>query len=1111
MIRCPIRLSLSFISSHRFTTMAIFPSATLTLPEVLDFRMEHTPDNPMYVYSVEGDAKTATISYLEFGRASHRVARALWPDNAASQRAVAIIGVANTILYQAIVMGMMVAGAVPFPISPRNSPAAVVNLLLSSSCHHAITTKSTAHDLLSKVADELVKNHPDFSLMVEEMPSLQTIYPKLGKERHQDPFMRYFPIQPYSPLDRASIIFHSSGSTGFPKIVKHTYLSLIHWAQFRKLSFFILSGILPMTSNPAAGSELRAHDPPLRISSMGLPPFHTFGINSQLILPLYSGLCVSVYPPTADPASGALPMSPSPASILDHALRTDSNALLTIPAMLQIWAHSPAALAHLQTMALIIYSGGFMPPRLGRVLKAAGVRFRPAYGGTEFGNPTLVKLREGDEEEWAWMEFSDRAHVRWVPQGDGTYECQFLTTDTHSLPVENLLNVRGYATADLWVRHPSKDYLWKLVGRIDDVIVHSSGEKTIPAPMEDVIITSPYIKGVVIFGERHSQPGVLVELVEDLVFESDDEIRVTAWRNKIWWVFLLEPTIEEANEDAPSFSKIYKEMVLFCKPSRPLPRSAGKGNVVRKAALAAYETEIEQLYETVESTTKGENTTPPNSWESPYVLRWLLVQAEDLNSAASISPTRDLFEQGFDSLSATILRRRIAAAFRLSKNYTGSVFEHISHDIVYRHPILANLANVLVKLAADSEHREEFSQIERIAAMVEHYTSPGWNSTNKSESSGRIVVLLTGSTGNLGADILARLVMHDQVELVYAFNRPSRKDESLISRHHKRFEQKGLDHGLLDSGKVLFLEGDTVEDQFGLDNLAYNKILNTVTTVIHAAWRLDFNLSLQSFESNIHGTRNLIEMAQTSRHASSLRFLFTSSLSSVQGWNPARGLVPEELIRDPSVAVGTGYGESKFVAEQLLSSSGLHACSLRINQMSGGSNGVWPITDWFPILVQASLKLGTLPDARGVIAWIPVDTVAKSILQIALSGKSLPPVLNISHPHPIQWSSMIATVRSALIRAKRLEPDALALVPFQRWFKLLENSTDSDLPALKLLNFFQRMSQIEDDGAISDSDFNHMISFDTTKAVDVSSALGTLSYLAPQEIERWVEGWIIYF
>ncbi|KAJ6534650.1 putative aminoadipate reductase [Mycena vulgaris] len=1048
-------------------------TSTLTLPEVLNVRMDDSPDSPMYVYAVEGEENITTISYLEFGRASHRASHALFPENTASQEVIALIGLVDTIVYQAISMGIIVAGSIPFPISPRNSPVAVANLLVTTSCHRILATKSTVHDLLSDVAVELAKNHPGFELTVEEMPSLQAIYPRLGKERPEDPFKRYLPIQPYSPLERVCIIFHSSGSTGLPKAIKHTYISLIHWAQF------------------PAGAELRG-EPYLPISSMALPPFHPFGMNYHLNLPLYSLLRVSVYPPTADPASGALPMAPTPASILDHTHRTNSNTLLTIPAMLQIWAQSPSALAHLKAIGLVMYSGGFLPPRLGGMLKAAGVNFRPAYGGTEFGGPTVVQLREGDEEEWAWMEFSSRARVRWVPQGDGTYECQFLTTDTHSLPVENLPDVRGYATADLWVRHPSKDYLWKLVGRLDDVIVHSTGEKTVPVPMEDVIITNPHIKGAVIFGARHSQSGLLVELVEDV--EIQDDARASEWRNKIW------PTIEEANETAPAFSKLFKEMILFCKPGRPLPRSAGKGNVVRKAALAEYSAEIEQLYDTVESTTRGENITLPDSWEAPDMLRWILVQAEDIIGNTTLSPSRDLFEQGFDSLSATILRRRITAAFHTLSNHS---VEHIPHDIVYHHSSIADLADILARLAYTSELREEISDAECIEVMVERDSTAGWIHSDISEPKAPIVVFLTGSTGNLGADLLAQLVSNDQVAAVYAFNKPSKKNESLVSRHEKQFKAKGLDCALLKSEKIGFFEGDAAENQLGLDNLAYKRIQDNVTIIIHAAWRLDFNLALQSFKSNIHGTTNLIKMAQASRHATSLRFFFTSSVSSLQAWNAKEGLVPEGIIQDPHVAVGTGYGESKFVTEQIVSSSGLHSCSLRIGQMSGSRlAGTWPITNWFPMLVQASLKLGAIPDARGVISWIPVDAVAQSILELILSEKSLPPVLNIVHPHPITWSSMIGTLRTALIRAKGLEPDALQLVSFQHWFNLLENSPDSDLPALMLLDFYRHMAQGDAHMSDTNSEFAGMPSFDTTTP---TFGIGSwIEALTPQEIERWV-------
>jgi thioester reductase-like protein len=155
--------------------------------------------------------------------------------------------------------------------------------------------------------------------------------------------------------------------------------------------------------------------------------------------------------------------------------------------------------------------------------------------------------------------------------------------------------------------------------------------------------------------------------------------------------------------------------------------------------------------------------------------------------------------------------------------------------------------------------------------------------------------------------------------------------------------------------------------------------------IVHGAWRLDFNLTLASFEGNVRGTRNLVDMARSSPHAADIRFLFMSSVSSAQSWDRSNGSYPEETLLDASHAVGSGYGEGKYVTErvrflrfrlrhadidkffQILAQSGLQATSLRIGQVSGGfPNGAWATSDWVPILVKSSIALGALPNAPGV-------------------------------------------------------------------------------------------------------------------------------------------------
>jgi len=56
----------------------------------------------------------------------------------------------------------------------------------------------------------------------------------------------------------------------------------------------------------------------------------------------------------------------------------------------------------------------------------SGVYITPIYGATEFGTPACLFRKGGDEKDWEYLSFSDRANIRWDPQGDGTYEAQFL-------------------------------------------------------------------------------------------------------------------------------------------------------------------------------------------------------------------------------------------------------------------------------------------------------------------------------------------------------------------------------------------------------------------------------------------------------------------------------------------------------------------------------------------------------------------------------------------------------------------------------------------------------------------------------------------------------------
>jgi hypothetical protein len=173
-------------------------------------------------------------------------------------------------------------------------------------------------------------------------------------------------------------------------------------------------------------------------------------------------------------------------------------------------------------------------------------------------------------------------------------------------------------------------------------------------------------------------------------------------------------------------------------------------------------------------------------------------------------------------LSATILRIRIISALQGAGLKAAS---QSSQNIVYNNPTVSKLADFIVDLAhSPNQNCISISHETTMEAMIALY-SEGLDLpiTASSEAPSKTVVLLTGSTGNLGAEILVSLLLNKAVDQVYTINRPSAKI-SISQRHRARFQDKSLDVGLLSSDKLVFLEGETFETKFGLSNDVYSKV-----------------------------------------------------------------------------------------------------------------------------------------------------------------------------------------------------------------------------------------------------------------------------------------------
>ena len=377
------------------------------------------------------------------------------------------------------------------------------------------------------------------------------------------------------------------------------------------------------------------------------------------------------------------------------------------------------------------------------------------------------------------------------------------------------------------------------------------------------------------------------------------------------------------------------------------------------------------------------------------------------------------------SLQSTYIRNAVLHGLRKSKSEAAKL---VSASFVYEYPTIERMATFLSKAVADPNSAQGVDLATRgreLQAVVDKHTEgfpsrPAVNVSAHTSSHGN-VYLLSGTTGGLGSNMLAHLLREPAVGRIYAFNRPS-KSSSSEERQFSAFKQRGLDTSLLSSEKIVYVEGDLSVSGFALDEKLYEEVREVFSAASRAhttsisrsktqshtssimvrqclffwtnltesiiAWKINLNLSLVSFDDSIRGVRALVDFAITSPLARPPHFVFVSSVSVfISACLLSRrqcfllitypdfennGSAAEEMLINPETSVGTGYSESKWVAERILDAAAertaLQPAVVRFGQVCGDGNGTWNETEWFPSLVKSALALGCLPSLDGV-SW----------------------------------------------------------------------------------------------------------------------------------------------
>jgi hypothetical protein len=150
---------------------------------------------------------------------------------------------------------------------------------------------------------------------------------------------------------------------------------------------------------------------------------------------------------------------------------------------------------------------------------------------------------------------------------------------------------------------------------------------------------------------------------------------------------------------------------------------------------------------------------------------------------------------------------------------------NIPQNFIFDHPNINDLARAIHRLIyPDADVELAPSNLQLTRDMIAKYTAdmPPARSRQRVTDQGA-VVLLTGSTGNLGTHILAALLKDDSISRVFTFDRFV-PDAQPISRLLSAFEDRGLPVDILSSAKLTSLTGSLHLPHFGLPQDVYGEV-----------------------------------------------------------------------------------------------------------------------------------------------------------------------------------------------------------------------------------------------------------------------------------------------
>ncbi|HEX3392256.1 MAG TPA: SDR family oxidoreductase [Solirubrobacteraceae bacterium] len=313
----------------------------------------------------------------------------------------------------------------------------------------------------------------------------------------------------------------------------------------------------------------------------------------------------------------------------------------------------------------------------------------------------------------------------------------------------------------------------------------------------------------------------------------------------------------------------------------------------------------------------------------------------------------------------------------------------------------------------------------RTVAEVEHRDQD--RHVSEAESGG---VLLTGATGFVGMELLARYLEHTD-RRVYTLVRAPSKRAAAVRLERTLRSLFGSDHPY--AGRVTPVRGDITHPFLGLRGDG-DWLTEQVSEIVHGAASVSFELDLQESRAiNVEGTRRVLELAQRCQARGGLRRLSYISTAYVAGEH--KGCFSEDDL-DVGQSFRNTYELSKFEAEGLLTRARtqLPITVLRPSIVVGERDSGWTASFnvlYWPLRAFARGAYMALP-ARGnaPVDVVPVDYVADAIFALSQAPEAESSTFHLTAG--AHTSSVDELVELATARFQRPAPRLIAPCLYHR-------------------------------------------------------------------------------